>query len=85
MVVDSSAWVEFLRATGSPAHLRLRQALVAGEDIGVVDVVRLELLAGAGTDEEHGGLSAMLAGFPLLPCSSPVDHDLAAHLFRSAR
>ena len=25
ILADTSAWVEYLRATGSPAHLRLRE------------------------------------------------------------
>ena len=45
VVVDTSAWVEFLRGTGSPAAVRVRDALARNERLGVVDVVRMELLA----------------------------------------
>ena len=52
IVVDTSAWVEYLRATGSPANTALKRALTAEDELGVVDVVRMELLAGAGSDEQ---------------------------------
>ena len=55
ILVDTSAWVEYLRATGSPAHLRLRE-LVAGEgELATTEVVTMELLAGAAAQEEVAG------------------------------
>ena len=52
VLADTSAWVEYLRATGSPVHLRLRR-LIADEDAMVTtEVVVMELLAGASNDDE---------------------------------
>lgn len=51
IVVDTSAWIEHLRATGSPTHLTLRSLLSAQADIAVTEVVIMELLAGARSDE----------------------------------
>jgi predicted nucleic acid-binding protein len=85
IVVDTSAWVEYLRATGSPADIALTQAVRRGDTIGVPDVVRLELLAGAGGDEHAGDLQRLLARFTALPASSPADHEVAAALYRTAR
>lgn len=47
MIADTSAWIEYLRATGSRAHRRLRQALVDHEAIVLPHVVLQELLQGA--------------------------------------
>jgi predicted nucleic acid-binding protein len=47
ILVDTSAWIEFLRATGSPAHLRVRAALESGLELASTDAVLMELLAGA--------------------------------------
>ena len=85
MVVDTSAWVEYLRATGSPADVALTQAVRQGDPIGVPDVVRLELLAGAGGDEQVRDLQRLLARFTALPTASPADHEVAAALYRAAR
>lgn len=85
MVVDTSAWVEYLRATGSPADAALTDAVRASDDIGVPDVVRLELLAGAGTDVQVRDLQRLLGRFHALPAASPADHETAAALYRAAR
>lgn len=84
IVVDTSAWVEFLRATGSEADVALQAAVRTGAAVGVPDVVRLELLAGASEDAVED-LRRMLARFTALPASSPADHDLAAALYRDIR
>ena len=85
IVVDTSAWIEYDRATGSPTHLALRAAVDSGAEIGVPDVVRMEILAGARTLPDLHALQALLARFVHVPASSPHDHDVAADLYRSAR
>ena len=49
-MIDSSAWVEFLRDTGSTVCRRV-EALF-GSEIAVCDAVRMEALAGA-RNERH--------------------------------
>jgi hypothetical protein len=71
IVVDTSAWVEDLRGTGSPANMALKRALSAEGELGVVHVVRMELLAGAGNDEQVGTAPRLLARGIALPTSSP--------------
>ena len=84
IVVDTSAWVEFLRGTGSPADLRVTSLLDTG-DVLVPDAVRLELLAGAGSEERAAELARLLARFRPTATVSPGDHDVAALLYRRAR
>lgn len=84
IVVDTSAWVEFLRATGSDVNVAVR-GLIDGSEVLVPDVVRMELLAGAASDEKMTELSQFLARFIPLPASSPADHELAASLYRQVR
>lgn len=85
IVVDTSAWIEFDRGTESPAHLALRAAIEGGTEIGVPDVVRMEILSGARSQADLLSLQSLLARFVHVACSSPHDHDVAANLFRSAR
>lgn len=85
IIVDTSAWVEFLRATGSAADRALTAAIRDGEDLGAVDVVRLELLAGARDDSAVAHLTRLLARCTAAPASSPADHEHAALLYRAAR
>jgi len=49
-MIDISAWIEFLRDTGSPVCIRVDQLL--GDDIATCDPIRMEVLAGA-RDERH--------------------------------
>ena len=85
ILVDTSAWIEFLRNTGSPVHLRLRAAVTAQEPLGIHDLVRLELCAGVRDEARAEALSQMLAGFRAVTMSSPFDHESAASLYRAAR
>ena len=50
ILIDTSAWIEFLRDTASPVCERVDE-LLAG-DIAVADPIRMEVLAGA-RDERH--------------------------------
>lgn len=85
MVVDTSAWIEYLRATGSRVDEALTDAVRQGSQIAVPDVVRMELLAGAGSDEHAKDLQRLLTRFTALPAASPADHEVAAALYRTAR
>lgn len=85
ILADTSAWVEFLRATGSEVDRAMTALMNDGQALAVPDVVRLELLAGASTEAEAEDLGRLLERFVAAPTSSPGDHDLAAALYRSAR
>jgi predicted nucleic acid-binding protein len=60
VIADSSAWIEYLRATGSRAHLRLRDALARQEQVWMLDVVYQEVLQGAGSFSHFLRLQAAL-------------------------
>jgi predicted nucleic acid-binding protein len=82
ILIDSSAWIEFLRDTGSPACDRV-EALVDAE-IATCDPIRMEILAGARSDAHLADLRALLARATLLP-TAPAHYEQAAALYRRAR
>jgi predicted nucleic acid-binding protein len=85
ILVDSSAWIELLRQTGSPVNRRLSAAIHSEEQLAIVGVVLLELLAGA-RDEAHARtLRRLLARCRLLRLEEPSDHEAAAALYRACR
>ncbi len=85
ILVDSSAWIEMQRATGSPADARLTAAIEAGEPLAITGLVMLEVLAGA-RDERHArDLRRLLARCELLRLQEPSDHEAAAALYRACR
>lgn len=82
ILVDTSAWVEFLRDTNSPVCDRVSEVL-SGE-IGTCHPVRMELLAGARDERHLGGLRRLLARASLIPIE-PTDFETAATLYRTCR
>jgi predicted nucleic acid-binding protein len=85
ILVDSSAWVEFLRATGSPVHLRLRSALQEGIELACTDVIVMEILAGAHDDPDRDRLRRLLYGQEFLAVDGAADYEQAAELYRACR
>jgi len=85
ILVDSSAWIEFLRGTGSPAHLRLRAALEGSSPLACTDVILMEILAGARDDADRDRLRRLLYGQEFLAVEGPADYESAADLYRLCR
>lgn len=82
ILIDSSAWVEFLRDTGS--HVCRRVDALLGEEIATCDAVRMEILAGARDGDHLNQLRRLLARASSIPIV-PIDYDEAAALYRSCR
>jgi predicted nucleic acid-binding protein len=85
ILVDSSAWVEFLRTTDSPAHLRVRSALQEGDELASTDMIVMEILAGARDEADHDRLRRLLYGLEFLTVDGPGDYESAAELYRLCR
>jgi predicted nucleic acid-binding protein len=84
ILADTSAWVEFLRGTGSQANVRLRD-LLEREEIATTDVVLMEVLAGARDDRHRDALRGLLARCEFTPTVGPGDYETAAELYRLCR
>ena len=82
ILIDTSAWIEFLRDTGSPVCDHVDR-LLDGE-IAVCDPVRMEVLAGARSDEHLRDLRGLLARASTV-ATQPADYEDAAALFRTCR
>ncbi len=82
ILIDTSAWVEFLRDTGTPVCDEVDRLL--GEDIATCDAVRMEVLAGARDDSHLRRLRGLLARATNLP-TEPEDYEMAASLYRTCR
>lgn len=85
ILVDTSAWVEFLRATGSSTHQSVRGLLEAQGSLATTDVVMMELLAGARTEARSTELRRFLLGFTHLPVHGLPDFEAGAALYRECR
>jgi predicted nucleic acid-binding protein len=82
VLVDTSAWVEFLRDTGSPVCRRVNRLL--GGDVATTDPVRMEVVAGA-RDEAHATELQRLLLLASAIAVTSGDYDDAAALYRACR
>lgn len=82
ILIDTSAWVEFLRDTGSDVCERVDSALAG--PVAVNDAVRMELLAGARNERELAQLEGLLIRCSIRPLRS-TSYDEAAQLIRTCR
>lgn len=85
VLVDTSAWVEFLRGTGSAHNRWIRDSLRAETPLGWTEPILYELTAGASSPRRGEELRALLRRGPLLAVGGLQDWEDAAHLYRSAR
>lgn len=85
ILTDTSAWVEFDRATGSPVDQRLTALIAAGDPLAVTEPVVMEVLAGARSDRRESDLRRLLLRFRLLRFDTAADFDAAARIYRRCR
>ncbi len=85
ILADSSAWVEYDRATGSAAHLRLEGLIETDGPVAVTEPVIMELLAGARDDRREADLRRLLERFELLSFDAVADFDGAVRIYRRCR
>ena len=85
ILVDSSAWIEFDRATGSTTDRRLSQLIGQGGAIAVTEPVLMEVTAGARSDDAAARFRDHLVGYRWLGVDAAADFDAAARVYRRCR
>lgn len=85
ILVDTSAWVEYLQATGSAAHLELRELIANDALLATTDPVLMELLAGARHGAHVRKLHRLLLRYDHFPIDGLGDYERAAAVYRSCR
>lgn len=84
-LVDTSAWVEYLRASGSDVHRRVRQMIETEASMHTTDTVVMEVLAGGRDDAHTAQLRGLLLRCDFIPLEGLGDHEAAASLYRTCR
>ena len=83
LLADTSAWVEFLKGTGSAEAKRMRAA-IAERDVVVIDPILLEVMAGARRDDV-ARTQRLLEAQHLEPLAPRLDWLDGATIYRSLR
>jgi predicted nucleic acid-binding protein len=85
ILADTSAWVEYDRATGSAVDQRLTTLIETDGPLAVTEPVVMELLAGARSDQREADLRRLLLRFSLLRFDATADFDAATRIYRRCR
>jgi predicted nucleic acid-binding protein len=86
ILIDTSAWIEFFRATGSTAAVEVRRILSEETDqVAMCEPVAMEILSGVSDDSTYTKLERLVNGLPSLNIDSSIDFRTAAQIYRGAR
>jgi predicted nucleic acid-binding protein len=85
ILADTSAWVEYDRATGSSVDRRLAELIESSGPVAVTEPVVMEVLAGARDDRRGLELRRLLLRFELLGFDAVADFDGAVRIYRRCR
>ena len=86
ILIDTSAWIEYFRATGSAAAVEVRRLLSTESDqVVMCEPIAMEILSGAVDDDRHAKLEQLVNGLPSLKIDDAVDFRSAAVIYRAAR
>ncbi len=85
ILADTSAWVEYDRATGSAVDGRLSALIETEGPLSVTQPVVMEVLAGARNEQREADLRRLLLRFEFLPFDAVTDFDAAVTIYRRCR
>ncbi len=84
-LVDTSAWVDYLRGADTRARWTLRRMLTGDELPAVTEPIVAELLSGATDERNLDQLDTLTASLPMLSVDPSVDYRDAALIYRTTR
>ena len=85
ILADTSAWIEYDRATGSTVDMRVTELICNSGPLVVTEPVVMEILAGARSDRHESNLRRLLLRFDLLRFDATLDFEGAARHYRNCR
>ena len=85
ILADTSAWVEYDRATGSAVEHRLAELIETDGPLAITEPVLMEVLAGARDDQREVKLRRLLTRYALLSFDPVADFEGAMRIYRRCR
>ena len=85
ILIDTSAFIEFLNHTGSPFDREIEFLLSNDEDIAIADIIMTEILQGIKDDREMNEVIKSLLAFPVFSLKGIDSYIAAAELYRKCR
>ena len=85
IVVDTTVWIDFLEARGTPFDRHLTELLEKDVVLALVDIVYCEILQGIRDDDAYDRTRESLLAYPILRPRGLSTFEMAANLYRAAR
>ena len=85
VLIDTSAFIEFLNHTGSTFDREVERLIVNEEDVAIADIILTEILQGIRDDKEHEEMKTSLLSFPVYSLKDHNSYIAAAELYRKCR
>lgn len=85
ILIDTSAFIEFLNKTGSPFDREIESLISNNEDIAIADIVLTEVLQGIKDDKEYTEVKKSLLSFPVYSLKNVDSYIAVAELYRKCR
>ena len=85
IVVDTTVWIDFLEARGTPFDRHLTALLEDDAPLALVDIVYCEVLQGIRDDDVYRRTRTSLLAHPILRPRGLETFETAANLYRAAR
>jgi predicted nucleic acid-binding protein len=85
ILIDTSAFIEFLNHTGSPFDKDIEHLISNEEDLALADITITEILQGIKDDKEFNEIKKSLMAFPIYSLKGVDSYIAAAELYRKCR
>jgi predicted nucleic acid-binding protein len=85
ILIDTSAFIEFLNHTGSHFDREIEMLISNDDDISVADIILTEILQGIKNDNEYNEIKRTLLSFPMYSLKDIYSYITAADIYRKCR
>ena len=85
ILIDTSAFIEFLNHTGSPFDKEIENLINSDEELALAEITITEILQGIKDDKYFNEIKNSLTAFPIYSLKSTDSYIAAAALYRKCR
>lgn len=85
IVVDTTVWIDFLEAKGTPFDLHLTGLIQRGETLALTDLIYCEVLQGILDEVDFRRVRGILQSYPILRMRGLDTFEHAARIYRECR
>ncbi len=85
IVVDTTVWIDFLEAKGTPFDLHLTGLIQRGETLALTDLIYCEVLQGIVDEVNFRRVRDILQSYPILRMRGLDTFEHAARIYRECR